>query len=79
MPARDPLYRLWTMSLTTGLLGLIAIVYAIVNSVRERSGEEWMLGVGVCLLIGAVATSTIQSVLVGYRTRIEALEKGDRI
>jgi len=74
--SRDPLRRLGSLSLTTGLLGLLAIVYAMVNFVRGRNGtEEWMLGVGFCLLFGAVAGSLVQGVLLGHRARIEALEK----
>ena len=34
-----------------------------------------MFGVGICLLLGAVAASGIQGVLLGHRARIEALEK----
>lgn len=73
---RDPLRRLGTLSLITGLLGLAAIVYTMVNFVRGRNGtEEWMLGVGVCLLFGAVAGSLIHGVLLSHATRIEALER----
>ena len=73
---RDPLRRLGTMSLTAGLLGLLAIVYTMVNFVRGReSAEGWMLGVGCCLLFGAVAASLVHGVLLGHRARIEALEK----
>ena len=55
---RDPLRRLGTMSLTAGLLGLLAIVYTMVNYDRIRdSAEVWMFGVGFCLLFGAVAAS----------------------
>ena len=73
---RDPLRRLGSMSLITGLLGLLAIVYTMVNFVRGRgSGEEWILGVGFCLLFGAVAASLVQGVLLDHRARIEALEK----
>ena len=72
-PSRDPLRRLGSMSLITGLLGLLAIIYSMVNFVRGRNGsEEWMLGVGCCLLFGAVAASLVQGVLLGHRTRIEA-------
>ena len=75
---RDQLRRLGATTLTVGLLGLAAIVYSMVNFVRGRaSGEEWMLaGVGCCLLIGAVAASQVQGVLVSYGARLEALEKG---
>ena len=73
---RDPLRRLGTMSLIAGLLGLLAIVYTMVNYVRGRdSAEEWMLGVGFCLLFGAVAASLVHGVLLGHRERIEDLEK----
>ena len=73
---RDPLRRLGTMSLIAGLLGLLAIVYTMVNYVRGRdSAEEWMLGVGFCLLFGAAAANLVQGVLLGYRARIEALEE----
>jgi hypothetical protein len=74
---RDPLRRLGTMSLVTGLLGLLAIVYTMVNFARghEGPGEEWLFGVGFCLLFGAVAASLIQGVLLSYGARIEALEK----
>ena len=73
---RDPLHRLGTMSLITALLGLLAIVRTMVNFARGRDGgEEWMFGVGICLLLGAVAASGIQGVLLGHRARIEALEK----
>ena len=72
----DPLRRLGTMSLVTALLGVVAIVRTMVNFARGRdSGEEWMFGVGFCLLFGAVAASLIQGVLIGHRARIEALEK----
>ncbi len=73
---RDPLRRLGSMSLIAGLLGLLAIVYTMVNYVRGRdSAEEWMLGAGFCLLFGAAAASLVQGVLLGPRARIEALEK----
>ena len=73
---RDPLRRLGTVSLTAGLLGLLAIVYTMANFARGReAGEEWMLGVGFCLLLGAVAGSLVQGVLLGHRARIEALER----
>lgn len=75
---RDPLPRLGSTTLLAGLLGLGAIVYSMVNFVRGRtSGEEWMfLGVGACLLVGAIGASLIQGVLVSYGARLEALEKG---
>jgi len=74
--SRDPLRRLGSMALTTGLLGLLAIVYSMVNFVRGRnSGEEWILGVGFCLLFGAVAASLVHAVLLSHAARIEALEK----
>ena len=74
--SRDPLRRLGTMTLITGLLGLLAIVYTMVNFVRGRAGgEEWMLGVGFCLLFGAVAASLVQGVLLSHGARIEGLEK----
>jgi hypothetical protein len=64
------------MSLILGLLGLLAIVYSMANFVRGREGgEEWILGVGFCLLFGAVAGSLVQGVLLGHRARIEALER----
>ena len=75
---RDPLRRLGSISLITGLLGLLAIVYTMVNYVRDRNSAEgwmWMFGVGFCLLFGAVAASLVQGVLRGHRARIEALEK----
>ena len=73
---RDPLRKLGTMSLLAGLLGLLAIVYTMVNFIQGRVGtEEWMLGVGFCLLFGAAAASLVQGVLLGHRARIEALEK----
>ncbi len=74
---RDPLRRLWTMTLTTGVLGLAAIVYAMVNFARGRTGgEDWMfVGLGACLLVGAVLTSLVHGVLLSYRARIDALEK----
>lgn len=73
---RDPLRRLGSMSLITGLLGLVAIIYVVVNVARGRDNtEEWMLGVGCCLLIGAVAASLIHGVLNSHQTRIDALEK----
>jgi hypothetical protein len=74
---RDPLRRLWTMALVAGLLGLLAIVYTMVNysRIRDNSGELWMFGLGFCLLFGAVAANLIQGVLLSQRTRIEALEQ----
>ena len=52
---RDPLRRLGTMSLIAGLGGLLAIVYAIVTRLRGGDGaDEWMLGVGFCLLFGGL-------------------------
>ena len=58
------------------VLGLLAIVYTMVNYVRDRaSAEEWMLGVGFCLLFGAAVASQVQGVLLGHRARIETLEK----
>jgi hypothetical protein len=74
---RDPLRRLGTMSLVTGLLGLAAIVYTMANytRVRENTGELWLFGVGFCLLFGAVMASLVHGVLLGHRARIEALEK----
>ncbi len=73
---RDPLRRLGSVALVTGLLGLLAIVYPMVNFARGReSGEEWMLGVGFCLLFGAVAASPVHGVLLDHRARIEALER----
>jgi protein-S-isoprenylcysteine O-methyltransferase Ste14 len=73
---RDPLRRLGALSLTAGLLGLLAIAYTMANFVRGRDGVgEWMLGVGFCLLFGAAAASLVQGVLLGHRARIEALEK----
>ena len=73
---RDPLRRLGTMSLVAALLGLLAIVYTMVNYVRDRdSAEVWMFGVGFCLLFGAAAAGLVHGVLLGHRARIEALEK----
>ncbi|MBY0459099.1 MAG: hypothetical protein K2V38_17320 [Gemmataceae bacterium] len=72
---RDPLRRLRTMTLTSAVFGLVAIVYAMVNVVRGRTGEEWMIAVGACLLVGAVMTALVQGVLQSYGARIEALEK----
>jgi hypothetical protein len=73
---RDPLRRLGTMALVAGLLGLVAIVYTMVNFVRGRAGgEEWILGVGFCLLFGAAAAGLVHGVLLGHQVRIEALEK----
>lgn len=72
---RDPLRRLWTMTLTSAVLGLVAIIYAMVNLVRGHAGEEWMFGVGVCLLVGATVASVAHGVLVSYGARIDALEK----
>ena len=73
----DPLRRLWTMALVAGLLGLLAIVYTMVNFARGRDspGEEWMFGVGFCLLFGAAVASLVHGVLLSYGARIEALEK----
>src|SRR4051812_17124658 len=73
---RDPLRRLGTLALIAGLLGLVAIMYTMAHFVRDRaSGEEWILGLGFCLLFGAVAASLVQGVLLDHRARIEALEK----
>jgi len=66
---RDPLRRLGSMSLITGLLGLLAIVYVMVKYVQDRdSAPEWMLGVGTCLLFGAVAASLVHGVLLDHRS-----------
>lgn len=74
---RDPLRRLWTMTLTTGVLGLAAIVYAMVNFARGRTGgDDWMfVGLGACLLVVAVLASIVHGVLLSYGARIAALEK----
>ncbi len=72
---RDPLRRLWTMTLTSAVFGLVAIIYTMVNFARGRTGEEWMIAVGACLLVGAVMTALVQGVLQNYGARIEALEK----
>jgi hypothetical protein len=72
---RDPLRRLWTMTLTSAVLGLVAIVYAMVNFVRGRTGEEWMIAVGASLLVGAVMMALVHGVLLNYGARIDALEK----
>lgn len=73
---RDPLRRLGTMSLSAALLGVLVIVYVVVNSVRGREGgEEWILAVGFCLLFGAVLASLVHGVLLNHRARIESLEK----
>ena len=76
-PSRDPLRRLGTMALVAALLGLLAIVYTMVNygRVRESGEQMWMFGVGFCLLFGAVAASLVHGVLLGHGARIEALEK----
>jgi membrane protein YdbS with pleckstrin-like domain len=71
----DPLRRLWTMTLTSAVFGLVAIVYTMVNFARGRTGEEWMIAVGACLLVGAVMTALVQGVLKSYGVRIAALEK----
>jgi hypothetical protein len=64
------------MTLIAGLLGLLAIVYTMLNYVRNRdSAEGWMLGTGFCLLFGATAASLVHGVLLDNRARIEALEK----
>jgi hypothetical protein len=65
------------MALVCGLLGLLAIVYVMVNydRIRDSAAELWMFGVGFCLLFGAVAASLIHGVLLSYGVRIEALEK----
>ena len=75
--SRDPLRRLGSLSLIAGLLGLLTIFYTVVNFVRGREGpgEEWMLGMGFCLLFGAVVASLVQGVLLSHGARIEALEK----
>lgn len=73
---RDPLRRLGTMSLVAGLLGVVAIIYSMVHFVRGRTtGEEWILGVGFCLLFGAAMAGIIHGVLAGHQAWIEALEK----
>jgi hypothetical protein len=73
---RDPLRRLGTTSLVAGLLGVLAIVYMMVHYARNQdSAEAWMLGVGVCLLLGAVVGSLVQGVLLSHQARIEVLEK----
>jgi hypothetical protein len=65
------------MALVCGLLGLLAIVYVMVNydRIRDSAAELWMFGVGFCLLFGAVAASLVHGVLLSYGARIEALEK----
>jgi NADH:ubiquinone oxidoreductase subunit 6 (subunit J) len=63
------------MTLTSAVLGLVAIVYAMVNLVRNRTGEEWMVAVGASLLVGAVLASIVHGVLLNYGARITALEK----
>src|SRR6185295_3536462 len=76
--SRDPLRRLGSMSLITGLLGLLAIIYTMVHFVQGQGradGLEWMLGTGCCLLFVAVAANLILRVLLSYQARIEALEK----
>jgi hypothetical protein len=74
--SRDPLRRLGSISVVVGLLGLLAIVYTMVNFTRDQgSAEAWMLGVGVCFLFGAVAGSLVQGELLSQRARIDALEK----
>ncbi len=74
---RDPLRRLWTMTLTTGVLGLAAIIYAMVNFARGRTGgDDWMfVGLGACLLVVALLSSIVHGVLHSYGARIAALEK----
>jgi hypothetical protein len=76
LPSRDPLRRLGSISLITGLLGLLATIFVMVKFVQGNAeGIEWMLGVGFCFLFGAVGGSLIQGVLLNHRARIEALEK----
>jgi hypothetical protein len=76
LPSRDPLRRLGSLSLITGLLGLLAIIFVMVKFVQAKAeGIDWMLGVGFCLLFGAVGGNLIQGVLLDHRARIEALEK----
>src|SRR4051794_41168354 len=77
LPTRhDPLRRLGTMSLVAALLGLAAVIRTMVNFARGHDGgEEWMFGVGFCLLFGGAAASLVHGVLLGHRARIEALEK----
>jgi hypothetical protein len=73
---RDPLRRLGSISLVAALLGVVVIVYSMVNFVRERAGgEEWLLGVGFCLLFGAAVAGLVHGVLLDHRARIESLEK----
>ncbi len=73
---RDPLRRLGTLILVAALLGLLAIVYTMVNYARSReSAEGWMLGAGFCLLFGAAVAGLAHGVLLDHRARIEALEK----
>lgn len=76
LPGRDPLRRLGSLSLITGLLGLLAIIYVKVRFVQGNAeGFEWMFGVAFCLLFGAVAGSLIQGLPLNHRARIEALEE----
>jgi hypothetical protein len=72
---RDPLRRFGSTILIIAVLGVVAIVYSMVNFVRERTGgEEWILGVGFCLLMGAAAAGMVHAVLLDTRARIQALE-----
>jgi hypothetical protein len=44
-PSRDPLRRLGSISLITGLTGLLVIVFVMVKFVQGGAGgEEWMCG-----------------------------------
>jgi hypothetical protein len=58
------------------VLGLLAIAYGMVGFVRERiGGEEWILGVGFCLLVGAAGVALVHGALLDFSSRIQALEK----
>ena len=73
---RDPLRRLGSMVLTAAVLGVVMIIYGVVRIVRgTAAGEEWILAVGCCLLVGAALTAIVQGVLLSHAARIEAIEK----
>jgi hypothetical protein len=75
---RDPLRRLGTTVLLAALMGVLAIVVAMVRFVQGVEGStstEWMLAVGFCLVFGGAGGGLAHRVLLDHRARIEALEK----